>query len=173
MSVPVESGAPHYVHNHQLVISVAVATLLLATVDLLFACSYWHTLFGVPASRVMQNVAAGLLGKRAFLGGGNTVAMGVLLNYGIMAVMVSVYYVVARRVAALVQRPWLCGALYGATLYIVMNLIVVPLSAVPKPPVVVSWIVSSIVLHLIIGIAIAFSARRVSHSLGYPGSSAG
>jgi hypothetical protein len=166
MSVPVESGAPQYVHHHQLMISVAVVTLLLATVDLLFACTYWHTLFGVPASRVVQNVAAGLLGKRAFLGGGNTVGLGVLLNYGIMAVMVGVYYAAARRMAALVQRPWMWGTLYGATLFIVMNLIVVPLSAVPKPPVVVSWIASSVVLHLIIGIAIALSARRIYRRLG-------
>lgn len=169
MSVPVDSGAPHDVRSHQLAVSVAVVTLLLGTADLLFACTYWHSLFGVPPSRIAQNIASGLLGKRAFLGGGNTVGLGVLLHYGIMAAMVGVYYAAARRVAALIQHPWFCGTLYGAALFIVMNLIVLPLSAVPKPPVVMSWVISSIVAHLIIGVAIALSARRASRRLGYPG----
>jgi hypothetical protein len=83
-----------------------------------------------------------------------------------MAAMVGVYYAAARRLVALVQRPWLYGLLYGAGLFIVMNLIVVPLSAVPKQPVVMSWVVSSVVVHLLIGIAIAVSARRASRRLG-------
>lgn len=166
MSVPVDSGAPQDVRSDQLAVFPAVVILLLATADLLFACTYWYALFGVPPSRIAQNIASGLLGKRAFLGGGNTVGLGVLLHYGIMAVMVGVYYLAARRMTALVQRPWLCGVLYGAALFIVMNLVVVPLSAVPKPPVVMSWVVSSIVVHLIIGLAIALSARRAARRLG-------
>jgi hypothetical protein len=39
---------------------------------------------------------------------------------------------------------------------------VVPLSAVPKTPVPTSWIVSSIVVHVIIGLVIALSLRRAA-----------
>jgi len=166
MSVPVDSGAPQNVRSYQLAISAAFVTLLLATADLLFACTYWHTLFGVPPSRIAQNIASGLLGKRAFLGGGNTVGLGVLLHYAMMTAMVGAYYLATARIAALVRRPWLYGPLYGAALFIVMNLIVVPLSAVPKPPVVMSWVASSIVVHVLIGLAIALSARRASRRLG-------
>lgn len=134
--------------------------LALASADLLFAGTYWHTLYGVPPARTVQNIASGLLGKRAFAGGNGTVLLGAVLHYAIMAAMVAAYYVAAERIKGLVDRPWLYGTLYGVVLFVVMNLVVVPLSAMPKAPVVPSWIVSSIVVHVVIGLAIALSARR-------------
>lgn len=160
MSIPVDSGVPLGVGGYRIAISVTLVTLVLATADLLFAGTYWNAMFGVPPSRIAQNIASGLLGKRSFVGGGNTVMLGVLLHYAMMAVMVGVYYAAACRLGMLVQRPWLYGALYGVLLFIVMNLIVVPLSAVPKAPVVMSWVISSVVVHVIIGLVIALCARR-------------
>jgi len=160
MSVPVDSGMPQDLRGQGLVISAVAVTLLLATADLLFACTYWYSKFGVPPSRIAQNIASGLLGKQAFVGGGSTAALGVLLHYAMMAAMVGVYYAASRRIVVLTQQPWLYGVLYGVLLFILMNLIVVPLSAVPKAPVVMSWIISSVVVHVIIGLVIALSARR-------------
>jgi hypothetical protein len=132
-------------------------TLVLATADLLFACSYWRGLYGVPPTRVMQGIAAGLLGKRAFVGGAGTAALGGLLHYLIMGVMVGAYYAASRRMAGLSARPWLYGSLYGCSLYLVMNLIVVPLSAAPKAPLLPGWIVSSLLVHLALGWVIALT----------------
>jgi hypothetical protein len=141
--------------------TVAILTALaLAVADLLFACGYWRASRGVPAVRVLQNIAAGILGKRAFLGGGEAALLGVLLHCFIMFAMVGAYYLACRRFAPLLARPWLFGGLYGALLFVVMNLLVVPLSAVPKAPLVPTWIVCSIAMHIIIGLAIALSARR-------------
>lgn len=134
--------------------------LALATADLLFACAYWHALYGVPPARILQNIASGLLGKRAFVGGNGSVLLGAWLHYAIMGVMVAVYYLAARRMRALVERPWLYGVLYGAVLYVVMNLVVVPLSDAPKTPFVWSWVGSSMVVHVLIGLVIALSAKR-------------
>lgn len=160
MSVPFDSGASGQLRAHPTMLFALLVIVALATADLLFACSFWYGLYRVPPTRILQNIAAGLLGKRAFLGGGNAVALGALLHYAIMAVMVGVYYLANRRVDALVERPWLYGCLYGLGLFVVMNLVVVPLSAVPKAPVPTSWIVSSIGVHVIIGLAIALSAQR-------------
>ncbi|MFC3651833.1 hypothetical protein ACFONN_09780 [Dyella humi] len=160
MSVSFDSAVPQHARAQRAVTFAVVITLVLATADLLFACTYWRTMYGVPPLRLMQNIAAGLLGKRAFVGGSSTVLLGALLHYAIMGVMVATYYLMARRMKALVERPWLYGVLYGAILFVVMNLIVVPLSAAPKAPVVLSWIISSVVVHLIIGLVIALSARR-------------
>ena len=160
MSISLDSSAPLGSRPLRGMRFAALVILLLATADLLFACTYWHVLHGVPPVRIPQNIAAGLLGVRAFAGGGSTVALGVLLHYGIMAVMVAVYALLARRMMVLIERPWVFGLLYGAVLFVVMNLIVLPLSAAPKAPVMPGWIVSSIVVHLVIGVAIALSARR-------------
>ncbi|WP_333679046.1 hypothetical protein [Dyella sp.] len=159
MSVPFDPCAPGHLRAHPTLLFAALVIVVLATADLLFACSFWYALYRVPPMRILQNIAAGLLGKRAFLGSG-TIALGALLHYVIMSVMVSVYYLASRRVDALVEQPWLYGCLYGVGLFVVMNLIVVPLSAVPKTPVPTSWVASSIVVHVIIGLVIALSLRR-------------
>ena len=146
---------------NRLYASAFLVTFLLASVDLIFACTYWHQLFGVSWSRLVQNIASGLLGKRSFEGGTQTVALGLLLHYLMMAMMVGAFYVASTRMPALNERPWQSGLLYGAVLFVVMNLIVVPLSAAPKAPIVPSWIAASIVVHLLIGVAIAHGARSV------------
>jgi hypothetical protein len=158
MSASFDSGVSRV--SAQLFLRLAVVTLVLATADLLFACMFWDALHGVPPMRIFQGIAAGLLGKSAFLGGGSTAALGVVLHYAIMGVMVGVYHLACRRIAVLNGRPWLYGSLYGLVLYAVMNLIVVPLSAAPKAPLLPSWIASSIVVHVMIGIGIALSVRR-------------
>jgi len=70
-----------------------------------------------------------------------------------------VYYAASRRIVALIERPWLYGLLYGVALYLLMNLIVVPLSAAPKTPFVPSWVLGSIAVHLAIGVVTALSVR--------------
>jgi hypothetical protein len=139
--------------------SAALIAFLLATADLVFACTYRHQLYRLPPSRLVQNIASGLLGKQAFAGGVNTVLLGLLLQYAMMSVMVGTYYLLSRRFDGLRRHPWRYGALYGVLLYIVMNDIVLPLSAAPKTPFVTSWILASIVMHVLIGLVSAQGAR--------------
>ena len=141
------------------VLSAVVIVFLLATGDLIFACTYWHATYDVPPSRLIQNIAAGLLGKRAFAGGENTVLLGIVLQYFMISLMVGTYYVASRRIKALNAKPWLWGLLYGLVLYVTMNHVVVPLSAAPRGPVIASWIILSIVVHLVIGVTVALGAR--------------
>ncbi|RDS80623.1 hypothetical protein [Dyella psychrodurans] len=144
---------------NRFIASAALMVFLLASADLIFACTYWHQLYAVPWSRLVQNIAAGLLGKRSFAGGAPTVVLGALLQYFMMSIMVGAYYAISTRMHVLRERPWQYGLLYGVVLFVVMNFIVLPLSAAPKGPVVPSWIVGSVVVHLIIGVSIAHGAR--------------
>ena len=74
------------------------------------------------------------------------------------------YYVVAQKWSLLWQRPWLCGALYGLVLYVMMNYIVVPLSAAGPGSTDPLWIALSIVAHvLLVGLPIAVFTRRALH----------
>jgi hypothetical protein len=140
---------------------VLAGGLLAGTLDIVYACIFWALKSDVPARRILQSVAAGLLGKASFEGGWKTAALGLTLHYLIALSMSVVYYLVAARWGLLRQRPVLCGAAYGLLLYGVMNYIVVPLSAAgpgSKNPL---WITLSIAAHvLLIGIPIALLARR-------------
>ena len=134
--------------------------LVAGTLDIAYACIFWALKAGVPAQRIFQSVAAGLLGKASFEGGAGTAALGLGLHYFIAVTMAVVYYLVARRWPLLWQRPWLCGAGYGVLLYLVMNYVVVPLSAAgpgSKDPL---WVALSVAVHvLFIGIPCALFAR--------------
>ena len=142
---------------------VLAGGLLAGTLDIVYACVFWALRADVPVRRILQSVAAGLLGKASFEGGAGTAALGLVLHLLIAVTMSLVYFLIARRWPLLWQRPWLCGAVYGALLYVVMNYVVVPLSAAasrggPKDPL---WIALSIAVHvLLIGIPIAVFARR-------------
>jgi hypothetical protein len=131
------------------------------TFDIVYACTFWGLKRGVPVQRILQSVAAGLLGKASFEGGARTAALGLALHYLIAVSMSVAYYLVARRWALLGQRPVLCGAGYGVLLYGIMNYVVVPLSAAgpgSKDPL---WVGLSIAVHmLLIGVPIALFARR-------------
>ena len=120
----------------------------------------------MPAQRILQSVAAGLLGEASFEGGGPTAALGLALHFFIALSMSVVYYLVARRWPLLWQRPLLCGALYGLLLYGLMNYVVLPLSAAGPGSRDPLWITLSIVVHvLLIGIPIAIFVRRALQAM--------
>jgi uncharacterized membrane protein YagU involved in acid resistance len=141
---------------------VLAGGLVAGTLDIVYACVFWGLKRSVPVQRILQSVAAGLLGEASFDGGAGTAALGLALHFFIAVSMSVVYYLVARRWPPLWQRPVLCGAGYGLLLYGIMNYIVVPLSAAGGPgsrdPL---WITLSIVVHMfLIGVPIAIFARR-------------
>lgn len=140
---------------------VLAGGLVAGTLDIVYACAFWAVKAGVPARRILQSVAAGLLGSASFEGGVRTAALGLTLHYLIAVSMSVAYYVVARRWPLLRRRPVACGAGYGLLLYGIMNGVVVPLSAAGPGSRYPLWIVLSIAVHVaFIGIPIALFARR-------------
>lgn len=140
---------------------VLAGGLVAGTLDIVYACLFWALKSNVPAQRILQSVAAGLLGEASFEGGWATAALGLALHYLIAVSMAVVYYLAALRRPLLRQRPFLCGAGYGLLLYAIMNYVVVPLSAAgpgSKDPL---WITLTLAVHaLLIGIPIALAVRR-------------
>lgn len=136
-----------------------------ATLDILYAWVFWRLMVGVSMERVLQSVAAGLLGRASFQGGARTAILGFALHYLIATTMSVTYYQMAGWWPLLARRPWSCGAVYGLLLYGVMNLVVVPLSAAGRGSRDPLWIVLSVLVHVaFIGIplALATSAARGS-----------
>jgi uncharacterized membrane protein YagU involved in acid resistance len=133
--------------------------------DALYATVLWgFILFDSPAA-VWQSVAAGLLGKEAAYAGGNaTATLGLALHFFIAFVMALVYVLASRRLGVLVARPLAMGMLYGLALYLVMNFVVVPLSAIGFHAPNLEGAIRALIPHLLfVGPAIALiTARRDS-----------
>jgi hypothetical protein len=140
---------------------VLIGGLAAGTLDILFAITFWAVKANLPAKTILQSVAAGLLGRPSFQGGWATASLGLALHFLIALSMAYGYYILAQWWPLLYQQPWLCGAVYGLILYLVMNFLVVPLSAATPGSKDTLWIALSVAVHiLLIGIPIALSVGR-------------
>lgn len=136
-------------------LAVGVGGLIAGALDLTQAC----VLFGWDIPRV---IAAGLLGQGALHGGVGTYALGVLLHFFIASSFAAIYYTASRRLIFMVEHPLVCGLFYGAAVEEVMNLVVLPLSALhARGPYELHDLILGLVVHMVvIGLPIAYSVRR-------------
>jgi uncharacterized membrane protein YagU involved in acid resistance len=111
--------------------------------------------------RILLAVAGGLLGKAAFRGGDQVMLLGLVLQWGMSVLIAAIYSLAAHRFPGLARRWVLGGALYGVIVFIVMNFVVVPLSASPfrlhLTPAAVS---PDLLAMLVFGWLVAFTAHR-------------
>lgn len=142
---------------------VLLGGLAVGTLDGLFASAFWAAAAGMSPVRVFQSVAAGVLGLPASIAGGvPTALLGLGLHYAIATMFVIAYTLVAGRVQFLTRHLLACGIAYGLLLYVIMNFVVVPLSAIGQLPKFdnIPWIASSVVMHAIFGVMCAFFAGK-------------
>jgi len=141
-------------------LAIIVAGMTAGTLDLTQA----FILFG---TRVPLVVAAGLLGRQALHDGIAVYALGVLLHFFIAFCFAAFYYAASRRLTFLVQYPLICGLFYGAAVEEIMNLVVVPLSALhEKGPFELHDLLQGLLVHMIvIGLPISFSIRHFSRPI--------
>ncbi len=114
---------------------IALGGLIIGTADAIIY--HWivsSVLGGYPLTTVYQYIASGALGESAFAGGIATALLGVLFHYIVSFVVAGVFILSANRVSLLRRYPIVGSLLYGFGVFIVMNMIVTPLSAAPPLP---------------------------------------
>ena len=137
------------------VLAIAVGSAIAGTLDLLQAC----ILFGwdIPLA-----IAAGLLGDQALHGGTVTYLLGVLLHFFIASSAAAIYYAVSRKLTFLTEHLLVCGLFFGIAVQEVMNLVVLPLSALhARGPYKLHSLIEGLMVHmLVVGLPISYSVRR-------------
>lgn len=129
-------------------------------IDIVNAFAFWYLRAGTPPMRILQSIAAGLLGMDSFAGGAATAALGLLLHFGMSLAMATAWYFACLRWPPLLQRPVAFGLLYGAITWFVMNQVVVPLSRATPPPFIAAWFADGVLVHLLLfGVMLALVAR--------------
>ena len=146
--------APWPFERRSALLAIAVGGLTAGTLDLIQA----SILFGwdIPLA-----IAGGLLGPKAFKGGVGTFVLGVLLHFFIACSAAAVYYVASRRLGFLKEHPLVCGLFFGAAVELVMNLVVLPLSALhARGPYQLHDLIQGLLVHMVVvGLPISFSVR--------------
>jgi hypothetical protein len=119
--------------------------------------------FGAKPVPLLQGIASGLLGPRAFQGGLATALLGLFCHFLIAFGAAAVYFAASRAIPFLIQNAVVSGALYGVAVYFFMNRIVVPLSAAAKRPFSMRLMIVGMVIHVFcVGLPISLSVRRFS-----------
>ena len=137
--------------------------LIAGTLDLSAAFISSWLRAGVGPVRVMQSIASGLLGAAAFTGGATSAALGVVLHFLIATVATAVFYFASRTLRLLIKQPITAGLLYGVAVYVFMNFVVIPLSAVPRrggTPPLSGRIIGLLIIMFCVGLPIALIVRR-------------
>jgi hypothetical protein len=146
------------VQKPQVLHSIFVGGLLAGALDL--TCAFIIYGWGVP-----RGIASGLLGRKAFDGGLATWVLGFALHFFIAFFAAAVYWAASRRREFLKDHFFVCCLFYGIAVFLVMNLIVLPLSAFPFKggPFTLAGLIQGLLVHMFfIGLPISFSVRQYS-----------
>ena len=125
------------------------------------AASVQFGLKGIKPVRVWQGVASGLFGEPAFRQGWASGGFGRLLHCMIAFSVATVFIEACAQIPLLARAYWISGAVYGALVFGVMNLVVLPLSARAKRPSSSQVLIVQLIFHVVfVGLPIAFAANR-------------
>jgi hypothetical protein len=144
--------------------AILLGGLIAGTIDISYACIFSYLRRGTSPVRILQSVASGALGRSAFEGGARTAALGLAFHFLIATIAAAVYYLASRPLRFLVNYAVICGPLYGVCIYLVMNFVVLPLSAIgSRPALPLPVLISGLLIHMFgIGLPIALIVRRYS-----------
>jgi hypothetical protein len=122
-------------NRNSLLRPIALGGLIIGTADaIVYHLLVSSVLGGYPLISVYQNIASGALGESAFAGGIATALLGVLIHFLVAFVVAGVFILSANRISLLRCYAIVGSLLYGFGVFIVMTMIVTPLSAAPPLP---------------------------------------
>jgi hypothetical protein len=138
-------------------------TLTVGTLDILDAIVFFGIRSHVPPIRIFQSIAAGLLGRASFSGGLRTAILGGALHYFIAFMIVAAFFVLSRYVTILRRQPILSGVVYGISVYLFMNFVVLPLSNAGSPSRALPVVFNGLLIHVFgVGLPSALFAARAN-----------
>lgn len=141
--------------------TIILAGLVAGVLDGAEASVMLNIKLGINPGQVMQYVASGLFGPQALKGGTPMILIGILLHFGIAFATAATYFLAYPKIKILRISPIMSGLALGLGTWIVMNLIVVPLSKTPPIPFGADDIMIGIIWHMIlVGLPISYITKR-------------
>ena len=141
--------------------AVLFGGLTVAVLDITDAFVFFGIRSGATPAGILKGIARGLIGKAASTGSTGTVILGALCHLTVATTIVLVYNVASTRLTFLARQPFLYGPMYGVLAFIVMNRVVIPLSAIgAAPKLVLPVVLNGLFIHIVgVGIPAALFAR--------------
>ncbi len=140
--------------------TIASAALLVGTLDLISALLL-TLLRGGTFLKLSQYIASGVFGDDAFQGGTPMAVAGVFFHYIIATGWTVLFFTLYPAMKSYLKHPLFIAVAYGIFIWVVMNLVVLPLSNIPESPFNFGRaLIAMLVLIVAIGLPLAFIGRR-------------
>ena len=109
--------------------TILTAGIAAAFLDIIGAIIVYAAILNVTtAQKVLQSVAAGALGNKAYQGGWPTAMTGLVCHFFIAICFAAFYYFIHSYWTKIFSNKWVAGLVYGCFVWAVMNLLVLPLA---------------------------------------------
>lgn len=159
-SIPMKSDGNSFFQS-------AIKTILLTgfvagTLDMSAALTVYSLILSVVSPiRLLQSIASGVLGQEAFAGGAPTAFLGLLFHYVIAFSWTIFFFLVFPYIPFLRKQKIISGLLYGIFVWIMMNLVVLPLSRVNQQPFTLKGVlIGAGILMICIGLPISLLIHK-------------
>ncbi|MDN5287800.1 MAG: hypothetical protein JWR38_4074 [Mucilaginibacter sp.] len=117
--------------------------------------------YKVSPAIIFKFIASGVFGEAAFKGGYEMVVSGVIFHYLIALAFTYAFYLLYPFFKKMLLNEYLVAVVYGVTAWLIMNLMVVPVSKIGFHPIKTETILTGIlVLIICIGLPIALIADK-------------
>lgn len=139
--------------------AVLLAGLTVGVLDTLLAVG----LYRVSPFIIYQSIAGGFYGRGTYQHGWATAVLGCFLHFFIATTAAAVYVGASRIWPGLVKHAVACGMAYGVVVYVFMNYVVIPMSAIAHRQKPMWELMGGLVGHIfLVGLPIGLIARRYS-----------
>lgn len=147
--------------------AILETTFYVGIADLLLAIVQQYVATGVFPERLLKFIAGGLLGlEKALAGGVGTELLGLMIHFTICFVFTALYFLIYPLIRPLAQKIVISGLLYAVFVNLTMNFLILPLTGLPGSGefLLARAFLTWVLLGLVLGIPIAYFARRYFHS---------
>ena len=125
--------------------------------------AYYFTA-GFNPIQVLQFIASGFYGAAAFQKRISGALVGLLAHFFIVFALAAIYVGATRFLPMLSTEAVMWGTIYGTAVFIVMNFVVLPHTAVVKSPLSLPLLLNGVLGRaLFVGLPIALAARRITN----------
>ena len=141
--------------------TIVTAGLVAGVLDGAAASLQFYLSTGRNPTRVFQYIASAVFGTSAFQGGMGMAALGLIFHLFIAIGFAALFYFLFPVLIRVSKNRIVLGILYGLFIWMIMNLIVVPLTRAPRIPFQIKGVLIGVsILILAVGIPISLLIFR-------------
>ncbi len=142
--------------------TVALSGFVAGTFDIAAAIGIYAVLLNkTTAVRILQSIASGVFGKAAYAGGMETALYGLFFHYIIATSWAVAYFLLYPTISFLRKQKILSGLFYGVTVWVIMNLVLLPVFNIKMPPFTLQGVLMGIgMLMFFIGLPISLITHK-------------